>query len=301
MSNPIRILNRCRGLNNYADPSNILCDLDKGEYELAEAINVVIQDGNPERRKGRTRVSSTAFHSLYALPDCMVGVTGDALSIIHRDYTSTPIRNVTPGAKMSYAQAGPILYYANGYETGFIQDKLSHSWVHTRYVGPETTRVFSSPPIGSSLCIFKGIMYVAVGHILWYSEPFAFNTFDNSKNFIDFGSDITMVGRSEDTLYVSNQSTVYAHFGAGPKEFSQSVAFRFPAIKGTDCGFDFTELPILQDNFGRGLIWTGTKGICIGANRGVYVVLTTRKLKYPKAVEGNAVLFENNYIVNLIN
>lgn len=303
MSNPQRILTRCRGLNNFADPSQVILDFEKGEYELTEAVNVVIRNGRVSRRKGRTQVVDQGYHSLFAVSDFMIGVTGDALSIIDRDYSLTNLRNVNPTAKMSYARSGSRVYYANGYETGYVDlnDRLSHGWTFSEYVGPTTQRTFSSPPVGTILCIFKGRMYIATGQYLWYSEPFAFNQFDMARNFLDLGSPIVMVGASEDTLFVSNEEAVLSHFGNSPQDFQQKPAFDFPAIKGTMCEISLTKYPLIQGVLGQGIIWVGSKGICVGGNRGANTLLCDRKLKLPDVYEGNAVMYDGNYIVNLVN
>jgi len=302
MDKPIRVLSRCLGLNNFGDPSTIKMDLSTGDYELSESLNVVIDNGRPGRRKGYTRKNASAFHSLYALKDCMVGVTGNALSIIHRDYTTTAIRNVTTGARVRYQQVGDKLYYVNGFEIGYVLNQLSYSWsAATTYYGPTTQRVFSDPPIGELICLCKGRMYIAKGSYLWYSEPYAYNSFDFARNFIDFGSDIQMVAASDDTLFVSTNEKVLALSGGGPEDFEIKPVFSFPAIKGTEVPFDFVKFPIVDGLYGTGVIWVGTEGICVGGLKGFNTILTTKKVIIPDAKEGNAVIYKNHYIINLVN
>jgi len=300
MDKPVRILRRCLGLNNFNDPSAIKMDLSTGDYELSESINVVINDGRPGRRKGYTQKNVSAFHSLTAHQDYMVGVTGNALTVIERDYSTTAIRNVTTGARVRYQQVGDYLYYVNGFEKGYIKDRLSYSWSVGDYYGPTTQRDFSDPPIGNLICLFKSRMYIALGNILWYSEPFAYNTFDFARGFIDFGNEIQMVAASDDTLFISTNKKVLALSGNGPNDFEMKTVFSFPAIKGTEVIFDFTKFPIVDGIFGNGVIWTGSEGICVGGLKGFNLILTTRKVVIPDAIEGNAVIYNGHYITNLV-
>ena len=115
------------GLVNKIDPSRHQYSEKDGVSELAEAVNIVFDEtGSISRRLGYTITSVISeSHSLYCEDSIALFVTGDALCLLAEDMSYAPLRNVTRGARMSYAQIGDAVYYMNGAERGYVQDDIS--------------------------------------------------------------------------------------------------------------------------------------------------------------------------------
>lgn len=287
----IPVLRGSSGLNNKIDPVKLRWDSETGIQELAIAANVDIGDnGRISRRKGYTQVLALSdCHSSYSVGDYCIFVHGGALAVLERDYDYSNIRNVTVGAKVSYAQVENKVFYCNGYENGYVLNRLSYPWVGEEYVGPTTTKTFSDPPVGSLLELFAGRIYIASGSVVWYTEPFAYSWVNLAEDFIPFQSEVKMVKAVKDGLWVSDADKTYFLGGTNPKEMTFEVVANYPAIEGTDCvAYDIDEKKIA--------IWTSTEGICIGASGGRFKNITRNKLWYPDSNVGAGFVTDGKYL-----
>jgi len=297
------------GLNTKIDPARLRYDPKGGIRDLAVAYNVDGDDtGRIGRRKGYEKKISASMHSLFCDGGECLFVTGDALCVLHSDYTYTAIRNVKLGARMSYVQVNNEIYYSNGYEKGVVRGGISYAWQKGTYKGPETQRQFSDPPVGSLLGYFNGRIYVVQGPVVWYSEPFWFGGFDLTDNFYNFASDIKMIRAVTDGLYISNEKETFFCAGLTPKEAEVRRIAEFPVIKWTDVSFNgrlfFTAEGDPSIDMGapeKSALWLSEKGICYGGPGGQFYNLTERKLAdLPKGHTGSALVFNGKYI-GLIN
>jgi len=160
MARTITICRGASGVNNKIDPARISIDLKSGIVELAEGVNIDIDDRNRiDRCKGFTATSITsASHSMFDCGGYVLFVTGDALTVLEASgsgYTTTPIRDVTEGARMRYAKYASKIYHCNGHEIGYVEDKTAYPWTNPAYLGQTTTRTFDDPPLGHNLEIHK--------------------------------------------------------------------------------------------------------------------------------------------------
>lgn len=304
MSN-LTILKATTGLNTKVDPARIKYDPNSGIGELAVAVNVDIDDtGRISRRKGFTQRVAGSFHSLFCAGDTALCVTGDAFSILNEGWTTTPIRNVTAGAKMSYCHVGDKIYYANGYETGYVFNRLSYAWASSTYVGPTTTRVLSDPPIGKFIEHYKGRIYIAQGDTLWYSEPYNYNTFNLHASFIKFEGQIRMVRAVRDGLFISTDRTIY--FLAGERADQGFVRLHvapYAAFMYSDISLNGQLLyeqdgtPIIeQTQQDDAALWLTDKGVCYGGPDGRFVNITRNKIDLPSSLEGTSLIIKGRYI-----
>ena len=288
---PIPVFRGTTGLNNKIDPVRLRWNNETGIQELAVAKDVDIGDsGRVSRRKGYSQVLSLAdCHSIYPVGDYCAFVHDNALAVLERDYAYKNLRNVTVGAKMSYAQVQDKVYYCNGYENGFVKDRLSYSWIGEAYVGPVTTKTFSPPPVGHLLELYSGRIYIAADSTIWYTEPFAYDWVNFAENFIQFKSKLRMVQSVKDGLVVSDSKNTYFLGGTNPKELGFRVIANYPAIEGTDCkAYDIDEEQVV--------VWTSTEGICTCATNGKFTNLTIQKLWYPDSNVGAGFVINGKYL-----
>jgi hypothetical protein len=290
----VPVLRGSSGLNNKFDPVKLRYDSETGIQELAVAKDVDIEDsGRISRRKGYSQVLSLSdCHSIYNAGSYCIFVHGDALATLESDYSYSNIRNVTVGARVSYAQVGDKVFYCNGYEKGYVQDRTSYAWEVGEYVGPETTKTFSSPPVGHLLELFSGRLYIAVDDVIWYTEPFNYSAVDNARNFMPLESRVRMIKAVKDGLWVSDSKSTFWLSGNSVNDMQHVAVCNYPAIEGTAVTFSDTE----SDKM---VVWTSTQGICIGGPGGQFKNLTRTKLWYPDSTKGAGFVADGKYLCTL--
>lgn len=114
-----------RGLRN-----NVSSDAFSPE-DLEVALNVDIDDSlRIARRKGFSApVTANVDRDLWASGAVCLGVGSNALKRVNADYTTTTLRSgLTAGRSLSYAALGDRVFYANGVESGCVQDGVSRTW-----------------------------------------------------------------------------------------------------------------------------------------------------------------------------
>lgn len=305
MPNIITIFESTAGLDTKSDPARLRWTPEGGFIDLAVAYNVDVSDvGRISRRKGFTRRFTTGAHSIFAFGSICLFVAENALRVLHEDFSSKGIRNVTAGARMDYEPVGNEIYYANGHEIGVVVAGASFGWGFTEYVGPETTRQFSGPPIGRLLTYYNGRIYIAQNDVLWYSEPFSLNTFDLAGNFIQLPGYIRMLKAVAGGIYASTEENIFFYKGSTPKDFQEVKIANYPAIEGTDqtvqgrIMFGQDGKPYVEVAWGleRSAIWLSEKGVCWGGSGGELYNLTEKRIELPKASTGAGLVHEGKYV-----
>ena len=296
MAKQLNLFKGAIGINNKVDPTRLQYDPESGIEELAAGVNIDISSSKRvSRRKGYTLQSSQAAHSIFACDGYCLFVSGEALYVMEADYTSSSIRSLTVGSRMSYAKVGADIYYCNGTEKGIVRDRVNYAWTAADYVGPTTTKTFSDPPIGHLLEVYNGVMLIGQGNVLWHSEPFAFSWFDLAKNYIPFTDRLVMIKAVKSGVFVSTERDTFFHGGGTVKEFMQGKVADYPAIEGTEVTVNASRV---GDGGAAGLaaMWASTEGICFGSPDGSFRNLTERRLDYPAARYGAGLYRDGKYI-----
>ena len=295
MAKGIVVLNTCLGLNNKVDPVRIKFDPESGISELAVAVDIDIDSsGRISRRKGYERVLSGAGHSLFPYNNICFVVVDSSLTILYLDFSTKTLLQVTD-SRMSYCAVGTRVYFANGYEKGYIENEVVYPWEKGTYVGRDTTKELYDPPIGQLLEVWNGRMFVAQEDALWYSERFNYHAFAFGENYVSFPGRLRMVRAVKDGLFVSTEKETYFLGGMTPTSFAQLKVADYPAILGTDILVDGRKLRG-GEIVDRVVMWTSTEGICIGGPGGMFENLTERKLVYPSANVGAGVCIDDRYV-----
>ncbi len=300
------LLTGSTGLNNIVDPVRLKYDADTGVAELAEAVNVDIDNtGRVSRRAGQETVSIGAYHSLFCdKADCFVvedRAADAAIFKVATDFTLSGVRSgLTKGARVSFCQIGGKTYYANGYQNGVIEAGISSPWPSSTYVGPDTSRSYSPAPVGTHLAFFSGCMWIAKDNVVWVSEPWAFGLFDMARRFFQFGSNVTMIKPVAGGVWVSDEEKT--GFVAAGEKFEQAQFVKklnFPAHEWSE---NIELVDLSQSVFqvqGLSAVWSCDAGLCIGSPDGQLIVTTEKKLIYPKGAQG-ATLVDKNKAINTV-
>lgn len=151
-----------------------------------------------------------------------------------------------------------------------------------------STQFLSAPPAGDIVRSFAGRALVAVGPVLFYSEPYAYELFDLRKNFT-FTSDITLVEPMNDGVYLSTSDETFWLSGTIPEQWKLDSKLSYGAIPGTSamCSAD-----MLFDGKGNGLaaVFASTRGLCAGLDGGNIVNLTQDRFTYPITTKGAGII-----------
>ena len=294
------------GLNVKVDPTRLTYNPETGVQELSVGLNVDIDNtGRISRRKGFTELSSGDFHSIFCDGGACIFVTGDALCILHDDYTYSSLRNVTPGAKVRACQVNTDIYYCNGYETGIVAmpEGVSAGWTMGTYHGPDTDREFSDPPVGTDIALYKGRIWVVQGNVVWCSEPYGFNLFDLTRSYVAVDSGIRMIRAVRDGFYVSSETKTYFYKGDKVKDLVVTPVANYPVVQYSDVNFHGRMAfpiggnPFIDYNSGElSAMWMSEKGVCYGGFDGDFRNLTEDKLVLPAAITGSGLFHEGKYI-----
>jgi len=306
MSRHINIFKSTTGINNKIDPVRLRFDYRTGVSDLAAGVNIDVDDtGRPSRRFGYTATARTeSWHSLFSCGSYALGITGNALAVIEADMSRTNLRNVTTGARMSFARdtdgEQDVIYYANGYETGRVINKLSYSWTAGDYVGATSRKEIYDPPIGHLLEIRNLRMFIAEGSTLWHSEPGSLSQFRLAANYFGFPSRIRMVQAVSGGLWISDSENVYFLSGEiAPVLQEMPVQVKkcdCPVIEGTAVEAPASRIGI-EGLSGIVTIFTTTRGVCIGSEDGQLIPVSEHKIEIPSGLTGSAVYKDGRYIV----
>lgn len=307
MARYIRLMQDCLGLNNAVSPTKGKFDANTGAGELSVAVNVVIlDDGAIERRPGITATAVTGIvQSIWTGNNGTFFVQNGMIRKLASDFTSTGIVAVS-NSDVSYCDVQDKVYYINGYQRGIIQGIYNYPWTFSMdddYAGPNTFKLFQSPPTGTKIDLYNGRMYVAFGNTLFFSEPFGYSMYDYARSFIWFEHPIIDFKAVSDGLFVSTEKGVYSLLGKTPDEFVITKVSNSPAFAGTIVSVFGDELLITTSQFtsvnDKSLLWTSQEGIYLGTSNGLAKNITLGRLKLPTVTGGRAAYHKGKYVVFL--
>jgi len=301
------ILKGASGLNNIINPLRHQYNPETGVGFLAEAVNCSIDDsGMISRRAGQTLLSAVSSHSVFCdKGDCFVvqdRATDAALYKVGTDFSLTGVRSgLTKAARTSFCQVGLKTYYSNAFQNGVIENGISAAWpVNTTHVGATTVRAFYPAPIGNHLAYFHGCMWIAIGNVIYISEPYAVGKYDFARRFFQFGSNVRMMKPVLGGIWVSDeQSTGFIAIEdkfEGARRIGRSS---FPAHEWSE---NIELVDLSQTEFqipGLSAVWSSDEGLCIGSADGQLIVATEKKLIYPTGANG-ATIVDGNNVINSI-
>lgn len=290
-------IDRFVGLNNVESPYRLFVkyidNFTPGHY-LAQANNVRIDNSYQlESRGGYTRVKSGSnIHSMWSDGVNCFYIDGASLYQLGTAYTAVALRSgLTLNAKMSYAPFNYKTYYTNNHQIGYIEHDTDHSLV-------DPVREFKLPlPAGKFIECFMACLYVAVGKILYISDPLS-DYYDTRNGYKIFSQDITMVRAVDDGLYVSDDRIWFCH-GKSNEDFERIEAYPSRAIPYTDLRVN---TQYINDNLkGNIAMWTSENGICMGDNSGNVVNLTEQRYTFTAHGIGAAFIRESGNVRHYVN
>lgn len=291
------LLKGTTGLNNVVDPTRLGPD-ENGLTPLAVAYNVNIDPtGRVSRRRGFTQKRSDVSHSGFCDGGDCLYVSGSSLYRLNPDYSRDALRSdLSPGAPMSYVQVAGRIYYANGFQKGYVpQGGVDTAWEAAEYQGPTTRKDYHDPPTGHLLAVFDSRILIAKGSAVYCSEQMQYGWFRRYA-FVE-GDRITLMQSVPGGLFIATANKTFFYEGESieQKMVRREVA-PYGVIEGTVAKASGSMLGLEVPEV---FLWATTKGMCVGGPGGLFRNLTERKLVYPSALRGCGIVRDQSYLVFL--
>jgi hypothetical protein len=289
------------GFSNKVSKIRLPFDAQKGTVALSTAVNIQHDPtGQPRRRLGYSTLLSGPYHSAYGIGgDGLCIISGD-LYLLRADLSLKGIRAGLTDVPMYYVTTNQGIFYQNGFENGVVKNETSFPWPVQPYLGPTTSRQFSSGPIGTHLDIFNGSMLIAAGRYVYHSEPWSFGLYALDECYWPFSTPVKMIKTVSDGVYVSDSSKVTFLKGKDIRKLEPTVVSKKPAFEGS-------VLPELIQGFKLGLnnpglfaVWGSQEGFIAGAPDGNVYNLTESMYDPPAVGTRGASIFTGSDIIQSI-
>ena len=288
------------GLNNVVEPHRLSYRED-GSSELAEAVNVIIDDsGSVKRRFGISQVFAGPVHSLWAKGEYCFFVSEGKLYRRTLGGSNVLVNASCGDDPMFFEEFGGKVFASNGTFRAVLYGSIIESYsasIPQQYASD--TRVLGVPSTFTRMCAHAGRMYAVDGRFLWESEPFNPRCFNMATGFMDIGSDIVDLVAIRGGIYVSTNSEVKFLAGSSMADFVLFDAYDSPMVPGTCSrirGDDVGQGDMIQ---GIGAVWVSQAGVCVGTEDGKVMNVTSRKLVFDSAISGSGAVLPGQYFFSL--
>jgi len=276
-----------RGINNVQDPDKLRPDRETGTTFLVKADNTDITDDfRAARRSGSEAVytGSSSVHSMFANSNICLFVEGTTLNSIDGNYSvSVIISGLTVNRRMNYVDIGGVIYYTNGVDKGYIIDNTVHS-----YVLPVNDFKMQMPA-GHLIEYYNGRLYVAVGNVLYASDPYVLMQYDRRTGMIPFKDRITAVKCVDDALWIGTAKNIICLLGGSPTDFQFLNKSDFGAIENS--AILTTSENIGMEINGKVVIMTSKNGLCVCAGGGLFRCVTGDYYNVTEDVQNSSAFF----------
>ena len=290
--------------------------------ELERAVNIDIDDaGQIHRRRGYTKVANGSYHSLFTNNAGRMYVVKDgALGILYPNYTfESLLPNIGPDP-LDYVQVGGDIYFSSMTASGVIdisnnvsqwgQQVSPGQWLSpvvrpTETLPPTKGKFIAAPPMATSLTYWNGRIYLANGNTVWATELYLYNYVDQTKNFLQFESEVTMLATVTDGLYVGTADHVW--FLSGPFNEMKRIPIMSYGVmprSSVEVPAELIKPQINQDPqspIRNAVLFLTKTGLCAGFDGGIIYNLTQAEVLFPDAISA-APMFRrqdgvNSYVV----
>lgn len=287
------------GLVNAVEPHRLRY-FENGYCQLAEAVNVIIDDsGSVKRRFGVSQIFDGAVHSLWSRGEYCFFVSEGGL---YRRTTAGDNVLVTSdiGDYLTFFEYFQNkCYMSNGVVRLIVDDSSVTAWtasVPAQLKGD--SRVLGMPDSFTRLCAHAGRMFALEDSRLWQSEPGNARCFDLATGSIPFSgiSEFVSVGTG---LYISHAGGVDFAAGSSKEDFEVRNVYTKAIIPGTLSVIDAADVDSGTEYFGKLAIWVSSDGVCFGDSRGTVHNKTSRSLVFDKAISGAAAVMPGFYFFSL--
>jgi len=266
--------------------------------ELERALNVDIDDaGEVRRRRGKTRVATGTYHSLWESDGITLVVKDGTLGYLHPDYSHTPLQTGVGPTRLAYARIKDTTYFAGATISGKIMpDDTVQDWGAvddtgtwlspvvnpTAYLDEVHGRYIEAPPVATSLLAKNGRIWLAHDNVLWATEYFLFDYVDKARNFIQFESPITALGGVGGGFYVGTERATY--FMSGPLgQMEMTKVNDYGVLPGSMVPVTAEMVRPERNQSREAVVFMTNHGVCAGLDSGVCYNMTEQRVVLPEA------------------
>ncbi len=301
MSDLIASIGYFSGINNIDESVRLvpqqINNSFKTTYSLREARNVEIDNTFmlASRKGSMLKLSGSDIHSGWSNGKVAFFIDGTVLYKFSWDganYSSLSLlTGLERGARMSYVEVNDRVYMTNGAYIGYYKNGLMNN-----LAAPVTNYKMSLPP-GKFITYMKGQLFVAKGKVLYISDALC-DHYDIRTGFRIFNNNITMLKSINDGIYIADGDTWFLSIVDDSDFLKRLAILDVDSIPYTDVIINGKDISGgMPENF---LMWTSTKGICIGDSKGNVLIPTLDKYNMPGKVIGTAVIRNNNGNVHYV-
>lgn len=288
------IYRRSVGLNNRVDPARVPYEWRDGLAGLARADNVSHDPtGMIRKAAGYTEKISGNYRNLLPCGDYLLITDEDSgkLCVVDINFEVTAVGDITPGRRMSYAKVTDNhVFFMNGVEKGRVVNRAVMSWEYEGYVGPDTSRVYSGPPLGEHIALFSGRMCIASGDVVWYSEPMSYSMYDLGQGFMWFPAEVRALGAVDGYgLFVGTSAGIYLVSGTDYRDMSILHLSESPVYHG---GGVSAPVGVPGKESARMCFFVSQDGVYLGTSGGLRNI-TKERLSLPGGVSAGAAVFDD--------
>jgi hypothetical protein len=287
--------------------------------ELEAAVNVDLDDaGQVRRRRGFTKVGTGNYHSLYSDSSglCLV-IKDNTLSLLYPNYSTEALLPGVGSEHLDYVRVGDVVYFSSAATSGKydVVTRQVSAWGQTGgdgtwlspVVAPTSTlgqvngRLLGKPPMATSLTYYNGRIYMAHGSVVWATEPWLYDYVDKTKNFLPFGSDVTMLKAVSDGIYVGTEDNVdFIQGDSFPLKRTPLMNYGVVPHSGVIVPAELIKPQVTQEanSPSKNAVMFLTKtGVVVGFDGGVTYNLTQDEVLFPDAKD-SATMFRRQDGIN---
>ncbi|MCE5199074.1 hypothetical protein LLG39_08865 [bacterium] len=299
------IFKAARGLNNAIEAHRLTYDSETGACDLAEAVNVIIDDsGSVSRRKGVQNHFEDPAHSLWSHGDYCFFVSNGRLMRYIKNGSIVTVHPSVGDIPMFFEWFQSHVWANNGLFRAILKDLTISSWDFLFQAEAGDTRTMGLPDSFTRIAAHAGRMFAVSGNLLYESEPGNARAFSLSDLPLVFESDIIdmisvgQTGKSQRGLFVSTREAVHFLSGTSRANFIKQEVLSEPVAPGTMTRCPLSEISSNGAD-GTGAMWVCHSGVFQGLPDGSVKNTTTGRLVLSKPVSGAAAILPGQYFFSL--
>lgn len=125
------------------------------------------------------------------------------------------------------------------------------------------------PPAGSALAAYRGRVWIASGSTVWVTSEQSPHRAYPARGYFRFESDVTMLGATEDGIYVGLQDRVYFLMGQDPTQMTRRVVDTTGVVVGGGQSAWIDSFSAAGQPLYAQCVWADTDGaLCVGKPSG---------------------------------
>jgi hypothetical protein len=172
----------------------------------------------------------------------------------------------------------------------------------TRIAGPYAkgkelkTQFIINPPAGQLVDYTRGRIYIAVGNLVYFTEPIQYGRVNSRFGFYIFPERVTLLKGTNNGLYVSSDITYYIEGDPRPMKEGGSIPAKlvpvlpYKAIEGAACN--------LADS--QDVMWLSERGVIFGKDGGDAKNLTEDRIAMENSTRGCMSVVELNGVKSAV-